>query len=62
MPAQHSPQATGDKTKQALMELCQLLEQYPDKNRQELLHMVEIQFDLTPKECLFLDKNFDDDH
>ncbi len=52
-------QAKGDKCRQALTELSSLLEQYPEKSRQELLQEVETKFDLTPKECTFLDQNFD---
>ena len=56
--SQHPTQNAGDKTRQALTELTHLLEQHPEKSRQELLHQVEIKFDLTPKECAFLDQNF----
>ena len=58
MSTQNPTQATGDKTRQALAELTSLLEQHPEKSRQSLLHQVEIKFDLTPKECDFLNKNF----
>ncbi len=56
--SQHPTQKPGDKTKQALTELAHLVEQYPEKSRQALLQEVEIKFDLTPKECAFLDQNF----
>ncbi len=59
MSSQHPTQSTGDKKQQALTELCQLLKDHPDKSRQALLQRVEIKFDLTPKECEFLSKNFD---
>jgi len=55
----HPTQATGDKSRQALTELASLLEQYPEKSRKELLQKVEVMFDLTPKECAFLTKNFE---
>jgi hypothetical protein len=58
MSSQHPTQSAGDKTKQALAELCHLVEKYPDKNRQTLLQQVEIKYDLTPKECEFLNRNF----
>ncbi len=58
MSTQHPTQGTGDKTKQALAELASLVEQYPDKSRKSLLQQVEIKFDLTPKECEFLNSNF----
>ena len=56
---QHPTQNAGDKTKQALIELTHLLEQHPEKSRQQLLQQVEIKFDLTPKECAFLNQNFE---
>lgn len=56
--SQHPTQTAGDKTRQALTELSHLLQKHPDKTRKELLQMVEIKFDLTPKECTFLDQNF----
>lgn len=58
MSSQHPTQSAGDKTRQALAELCHLLEKYPEKSRKALLEQVEIKFDLTPKECEFLDRNF----
>jgi hypothetical protein len=56
---QHPTQTAGDKTKQALTELAHLLEQHPAKSRQQLLQQVEIKYDLTPKECAFLNQNFE---
>ena len=58
MTSQQPTKCTGDKKKQALSELCELLKKYPDKSRQALLQQVEIKFDLTPKECEFLNRNF----
>ena len=60
MTSQQPTKATGDKKKQALAELCELLVKYPEKSRQALLQQVEIKFDLTPKECDFLNRNFQD--
>jgi hypothetical protein len=58
MSSHHPTQSAGDKTKQALAELCHLLNKHPEKSRQTLLQQVEIKFDLTPKECEFLNRNF----
>ena len=60
MSTQRPTQAAGDKTRQALAELCNLQEQHPDKTRQSLLKQVELKYDLTPKECEFLDRSFQD--
>lgn len=48
----------GDKLKRALILLAELVEQFPDKSRQQLLREVELQFDLSPLECEFLNNNF----
>lgn len=51
-------QRPGDKMKKAICAFSELLEQHPEKDRQSLLHQVEIRFDLSPKECEFLDTHF----
>ncbi len=58
MTSQQPTKCTGDKKKQALAELSELIQKYPEKSRQALLQQVEIKFDLTPKECAFLNRNF----
>ncbi len=58
MSSQHPTQNTGDKKKQALTELAELTKNHPEKSRQQLLQQVETKYDLTPKECDFLNKNF----
>ena len=60
MTTQQPTQRAGDKTKQALAELSELLIKHPDKNRQTLLQQVETKYDLNPKECEFLNRNFQD--
>jgi hypothetical protein len=52
-------QKPGDKLKKALKAFCELLEQHPEKSRLTLLQEVEIKFDLTPKECEFLNNHFE---
>ena len=58
MTTQQPTKKPGDKTAQALTELAELLTKHPDKNRQTLLQLVEKKYDLTPKECEFLNRNF----
>lgn len=58
MTSQQPTKSPGDKTKQALAELCELLLKHPEKSRQSLLQQVETKYDLSPKECAFLDRNF----
>lgn len=60
MTSQQPTKRAGDKTKQALVELCELVEKYPEKSRKTLLQQVEMKYDLTPKECEFLNRNFQD--
>jgi hypothetical protein len=52
-------QQPGDKLKKALKAFCELLEQHPEKSRLTLLQEVEMKFDLSPKECEFLNSHFD---
>lgn len=60
MTSQQPTKLPGDKKKQALAELCELLKKHPEKSRQSLLQQVEIKYDLNPKECDFLNRNFQD--
>ncbi|MDD3815073.1 MAG: hypothetical protein PHZ02_10540 [Desulfocapsaceae bacterium] len=55
MSAQTPTQRPGDKMKKAICAFSELIREHPDKSRVSLLHQVEIQFDLSPKECEFLD-------
>ena len=50
----------GDKLKKALIALSEKLERYPEKTRQELLREIELQFDLSPRECEFVDTYLSD--
>jgi hypothetical protein len=54
----HTPtQRPGDKMKKAICAFSELLREHPGKNRLSLLHQVEIKFDLSPKECEFLNNH-----
>ncbi len=57
----HITQTPGDKLKKAITCFSELLTTKPDKSRQELLHEVEIKFDLSPRECEFLDNHFSEE-
>ncbi len=46
-----------DKLKKALLYFSELVASHPDKSRLELLHKVELQFDLSPADCEFLNKH-----
>lgn len=49
-------QAPGDKLKKAIKEFSEQLAKKPDSDRGKLLQKVIIQFDLTPKESAFLER------
>lgn len=54
MCAQPTTQRPCDKMKKAICAFSELTQKYPQKSRLSLLHEVEIKFDLSPKECEFL--------
>jgi hypothetical protein len=60
MSTQHPTQSAGDKAGKALVELSELHKLHPDKSRKALLQQVETKYDLTPKECEFLNRQFQD--
>jgi len=51
-------QPPGEKMRKVLCWVAEILEQHPEKKRQEVLREAEIRFDLSPAECEFLDRNF----
>lgn len=51
----HSPLGK-DKLKKAVQYFSELVDAHPEKSRLELLQKVELQFDLSPADCEFLNK------
>ncbi len=51
-------QQTGDKMKKVLCWVSEVLQDNPEKKRKAVFHEAEIRFDLSPKECDFLNKHF----
>ncbi len=47
----------GDKIQKAIREFSELLEEKPGIDRRRLLEKVVIKYDLSPKECDFLERN-----
>ena len=47
-----------DKMKKAILSFSEMCLQHPEKKRIELLREIEFRFDLSPRECEFLDKHF----
>ncbi len=47
----------GDKIQKAIKEFSELLEDKPGIDRRKLLEKVVIKYDLSPKECDFLERH-----
>ncbi len=52
---------SGEKIKKAIQELSELLIRKPRKKRQQLLQEVAMRFDLSPNECAFLERHYNED-
>jgi hypothetical protein len=50
----------GEKLQKAVQEFSQLLQDQPDANRRKLLEKIVMEFDLSPKECDFLERHLAD--
>lgn len=50
----------GEKMRKAIRWISDTLLEHPEKTRREVIKEAEIRFDLSPKECAFLNANFDD--
>ncbi len=48
----------GDKIRKAVRWFAEMIKEHPEKPRIEILLEAEIKFDLSPKECEFLNKKF----
>ncbi len=48
----------GERVRKALIWLGEATENHPQQTRRQLLEQAEIRFNLTPRECEFLNQNF----
>jgi len=48
----------GDKLRKAVKWLSEMVKEHPEKSRKEIILDAEVRFDLSPKECEFLQKRF----
>ncbi len=48
-------QPSGEKLKRVILWISEMVQQFPHKKRKDLLKEAQIRFDLTPRECEFLD-------
>ena len=47
---------SGDKMKKTLCWISEMIKTHPDKTRKQIISEAEIRFDLSPKECDFIDR------
>jgi hypothetical protein len=47
-----------DKLQAAVKALSELVLKYPEKKRGELLQLIQLQYDLSPLDCEFLNRHF----
>lgn len=47
---------SGDKMKKALSWISEMVKTNPRKTREQIINEAEIRFDLSPKECDFIDR------
>lgn len=47
---------TGEKMKKTLAWISETLKTHPEKNRQQIFSEAELRFDLSPRECDFIDR------
>ncbi len=51
---------SGDKIKKAVQAFSELIAEFPEKSRAELLQVIVLRFDLSPRECEFFKEKFKD--
>jgi len=50
-------QPQGDKIRKAVCWISGMTREHPEKSRAQIVKEAEIRFDLTPRECTFLDQD-----
>lgn len=53
---------SGDKMKKTLYWISEMLQTHPEKSRQQIISEAEMRFDLSPKECDFIDRKLRNEH
>ncbi len=61
MSARDEIMPSGDKMKKTLLWIGEMILAHPEKSRQKIIREAEVRFDLSPKECDFVDRNLQDD-
>ena len=52
---------SGDRMKKTLCWISEMIKNHPGKSRQQIICEAEIRFDLSPKECSFIERNLSAD-
>ena len=47
---------SGDRIKKAIYWISEMVKEHPEKKRRQIINEDEIRFDLSPKECDFIDR------
>lgn len=50
----------GDKITKAIKEFSEQLEEQGEEQRNKILQKIILKYDLSPKECIFMEKHFKD--
>ena len=51
-------QPSGDKMRKTITWISEMVQSHPEKSRHQIISEAEIRFDLSPKECDFLQRKF----
>lgn len=49
----------GERMRRALLWVSDQMREHPERTRERILHEAEVRFDLTPRECTFLERRLD---
>ena len=61
MPSIDAILPSSDKMKKTLCWISEMIKEHPEKNRQQIIREAEMRFDLSPKECDFIDRKLRND-
>ncbi|HID97902.1 MAG TPA: hypothetical protein EYP57_06920 [Thermodesulfobacteriaceae bacterium] len=51
-------QPHGENLRKAIKWISEMVQVHPERGRKEIIYEAEIRFDLSPKECQFLNEKF----
>lgn len=54
-------QPTGEKMRRVVLWISETVQTYPQKNRLDILREAEIKFDLSPRECEFIESKLNEE-